>query len=185
MVGRLVEQEEVGLGGEGPAERDPALLPAGERGDRVFERRGVQFGDQRLNAHLEIPAVGVVDEVEQLGQLCLAALARFIPANRRDQVGRSRLDVLADGEGVIEFEFLGEVTDPDAALGGNLSAVRLFLSGQDLEQAGLAAAVASHQAGLLSGFDGDGRPLEQLLVTVSELEGTGGEESGHGGAGRW
>src|SRR5579884_2576928 len=36
MVGRLVEDEEVGAGGDGDGEREPAPLAAGEDGDRLL-----------------------------------------------------------------------------------------------------------------------------------------------------
>ena len=100
--------------------------------------------------------------MKKIRQFSVGSVARFVLAHRGNQVGGTSLDVLAHGEGLIEFELLREEADANAALDGNLPAVGLLLAGENPEQAGLPAAVATDQANFFPGFDGNGRALQQL-----------------------
>ena len=55
MVGRLVEQQEVRLLEEQPAERDAAALAARERGDVGIVRRAAERVHRLLDLAVEIP----------------------------------------------------------------------------------------------------------------------------------
>ena len=69
VVRGLVEQQEVGLLQQQLAERDAALLTAGEELDLGVARRGAQRVHRLLELRVEVPAVGGVDLVLQLRHL--------------------------------------------------------------------------------------------------------------------
>ena len=181
VVGRLVQEEQVGLGGEGAAEGDAAFLASGQGSDEGVEGRGGEVRGGGVDAGLEFPAVGGLDLVEEDGQLAVGALAGFVASEPIDEVGGARLDVLADGEGALELEFLGQVADAEAAAPGDIAGIGVLVSGEDAEEAGFAAAVAADEADLFAGSDGEGDGLEQTLVAIGQGDVVGGEQgwAGH------
>ena len=66
MVGRLVEEEQIGVPEEEPAERHPAALPAREGRDPHLARRAAQRVHRDLDLALELPAVARVDLLLEL-----------------------------------------------------------------------------------------------------------------------
>ena len=69
MVGRLVEQQQVGLLQQQPAERDAAPLAARERRHIGIARRTAQRVHRDLDRAVELPAIGGVDLLLQLALL--------------------------------------------------------------------------------------------------------------------
>ncbi len=69
MVGRLVEQQQVGLLKQQTAERDPAALAAGERGHVRIVRRAAERVHRLLDLAVEIPQALGLDFVLQPGHL--------------------------------------------------------------------------------------------------------------------
>ena len=69
VVGRLVEQQQVGVLEQQPAERDAALLAAGQRGDVGVVGRAAQRVHRDVDVALEVPGVGRVDPVLERGLL--------------------------------------------------------------------------------------------------------------------
>ncbi len=69
VVGRLVEQQQVGVAEEQPAERDAALLAAGQGRDVGVVGRAAQGVHGDLDVALEAPGVGRRDPVLELGLL--------------------------------------------------------------------------------------------------------------------
>jgi hypothetical protein len=65
VVGRLVEQQQVGLGQQQPAERDAALLAAGEHVDLLLPRRQAQ----RVGRDLQLVAPPVLSIASSFGLL--------------------------------------------------------------------------------------------------------------------
>ena len=63
VVRRLVEQEQVRVLEEEPAERDAALLAAGQRRDVGVVGRAAQRVHRDVDVALEVPGVGRVDLV--------------------------------------------------------------------------------------------------------------------------
>ena len=61
MVGGLVEQQQVGLLKQQPAQRDAAALAARELGDVGVARRAAQRVHRDLDLGVQIPGVGRVD----------------------------------------------------------------------------------------------------------------------------
>ena len=69
VVGGLVEQEEVGLGEQQAAQRDPPALATGQGGDVGVARWAAQRVHGDLEGALEVPGAGGVDLVLELGLL--------------------------------------------------------------------------------------------------------------------
>ena len=69
VVGRLVEQQQVGRAQQQPAERDAAALAAGELGDVGVGGREPQRVHRRVELGVEVPGVGGVDPLLQAREL--------------------------------------------------------------------------------------------------------------------
>ena len=69
VVGRLVEQEQVGVLEQQPAERHAALLAAGQGRDVGVVGRAAQGVHRDVDVALEVPRVGGVDPVLEGGLL--------------------------------------------------------------------------------------------------------------------
>ena len=69
VVGRLVEEQEVGLGQQQAAQGHPAALAAGQGGRRRRRPGAAQGVHGDLEGALEVPGAGGVDLVLQLGLL--------------------------------------------------------------------------------------------------------------------
>ena len=60
VVGRLVQQQQVGLAQQQLAQRDPAALPSGERAHLGVRRRAPQRVHRLFELRVEVPGVGMV-----------------------------------------------------------------------------------------------------------------------------
>ena len=127
MVGRLVEQQEVGRLQQQAAERDPAALAARERADLGLARRHAQRIHGGRQRALEVPAVDRVDALLHLAHLGQRALhlvgveglgqARGDRVEAVEQVARTAhavLDVLVDRARLVELGLLLEHADGGA-----------------------------------------------------------------------
>jgi hypothetical protein len=145
VVGRLVEQQQVGLAHHRAGQRHPLALAARQDLDRLgaIEPEARQDG---VDAVRDRPALVVVD----VGLEC-----------RGDRAARI--------EPRGELGLLREVGDPGGARAPDLAGVEGDLAGDYLEQRGLAGAVAADQADALAGFDGEVDPVEQRMVAEREF----------------
>ena len=69
VVGRLVEQQQVGLAQQELAQRHPAPLATGEVRDRRVPGRAAQGVHRLLQLGVEVPRVGVVEVLLELAHL--------------------------------------------------------------------------------------------------------------------
>ncbi len=196
VVGRLVEQQDVGLGEQDLREREPRALPSrqpfdGDRELGIGEPQAVQDGvdpvrvvqpapgvdlflDLGLSAEefLQFVTVRLAHRLEDIVQLVL----QFLDVPERG--GRLLAERLAGLEPVL----LGEVRRLRPGLQHDLPAVGFQVPREHLEQAGLAAPVAAHHAHTLPGLDGERDRVEDAAVAVGEFD-VGGGEDGHAGRG--
>ena len=124
MVGRLVEQQDVGLLEQQPGQRDAALLAAREIVDRGVAGRAAQRVHRDLELVVERPAVDRVDLLLKLAHLGhqrveIGVLGR-IGHQRADRVeavdhvgdrADAVHDILLDRLGRIELRLLLEIAD--------------------------------------------------------------------------
>ena len=175
VVRGLVEQQQVGLLQQQLAQRDAALLTAGEVADERFGRRRAQRVHGLLELRVEIPRVGRVDVLLQrahLGQERVEVGIRIghqagdlveaveLLLDRADAL----LHVLEDGLVLVELGLLHQ--DADAVAGAEL---RLAVAGgvepgHDLEDRGLSGAVRADDADLRSGEERHRDVVEDHLV---------------------
>ena len=169
MVGRLVEQQQVGLAQQQPAHGHAAALAAGERGHVGVGRRAAQRVHRVLERGVEVPAVDRVDlllDARELIRGLLGVVHRELVeaikqgADLRDAV----LDVALDVLGRVEVGLLGE--QPDGRLGAELGLALVLgvQAGHDPQQGRFTGAVVAEHADLGPRVKGQGDVLEDLLV---------------------
>jgi hypothetical protein len=177
VVGRLVEQQQVGRFEQQFAQRHATALAARALDDRGIRVGALQRVHRLLKLRVEIPAVGRVDlglqcahflhQRIEVGVRVAHLLADLVEA--RDLVvdaAEGRLDVLADGFRVIQRRLL--LQDADRISGRDVGfAVRHgFEPGHDLEQRRLAHAVGPDYANFGPGQKVQGHVVENHAVAV-------------------
>ena len=168
MVGRLVEQQQLGLVEQQPAERDAAAFAAGELGHVGVVRRAAQRVHRQIDLAVEIPQVLGVDLVLELGHF-VGGLVRIIgrdlvvAVEQRLLGGDALHHVLAHGLFRIELRLLLQVADArafgDPALAGEV----LVDAGHDAQQRRLAGAVDAEHADLGVRVEGQMDVIQHLL----------------------
>ncbi len=171
MVRRLVEQEQVRVLEQQPAERHAALLAAREPGHLGVVRRTAQGVHRDVDVAFQVPRVGGRDPVLEDGLLGADGLVvgvRVGPArhhgvvlldeagDRADAVHHVALDVL----GRIQLRLLGEVAHGEAGRQAGLAGEPVVEPGHDPQQAGLAGAVGADDADLGARVERDRDVLE-------------------------
>ena len=169
MVGRLVEQQQLGLLEQQPAERDAAALAARELLHVAVVRRTAQRVHRLVDLGVEIPQPLGLDLVLELGHL-VGGLVRVVHGELvvavEDRLLRRHAvhDVLAHALGRIELRLLRQVADAralgDPALAGEL----LVDPGHDAKQRRLAGAVDAEHADLGVGIERQVDVLQDLAV---------------------
>ncbi len=153
MVGRLVEQQQIGLVEQQLAQRDAAALAARQLGDVGVVRRAAQRVHRQVDLGVEVPQVLRVDLVLQLRHLVGGFVGviggDLVVAVEQRLLGRDALHhVLADGLALVEMRLLLEVADA-GALGDPALAVKFGVdAGHDAQQRRLAGAVDAEHADL-------------------------------------
>lgn len=175
VVGRLVEQQQIGLAQQQLAQRDPAALTTGEVGDRLVRRRAAQRVHRLFELGVQVPGVGVVQILLELAHL-LHELVGVVGGHEFGDLveaiqlhldlAHALLDVAADGLLLVERRFL--LQDADGGAGGEerVTVVRLVQSGHDLQHAGFTSAVRADDADLGAGKEVQGDIVEHDFVAV-------------------
>ena len=169
VVGGLVEQQQVGLGEQQPAQRHAAALAARELRDVGVGGRQAQRVHRRVEHRVEVPRVGRVDLLlqarELVGGLVGVVGGQLVEAVQQPaQLGHALLDVAAHVLGLVERGLLLEQAHRRAGREPRLAAVLGVLPGHDPQQGGLARAVEAEHADLGAGEEAQGDVLEHLLV---------------------
>jgi hypothetical protein len=158
VVGRLVEQQQVGLGEQQPRERDPATLAAGQRVDRRVARRATQRIHRLVEHLVELPSAGRVDLVLQARELVRGLLrvarGQLVEAiEQLAQVADAILDVAAHVLGGIEVRLLLEQPHGCAGRELRLAPILGVLPGHDPQERRLAGPVEAEDADLRAGIE--------------------------------
>ncbi|OIQ96268.1 hypothetical protein GALL_217880 [mine drainage metagenome] len=179
VVGRLVEQQHVGLGQQQPTERDAALLAARERADLGLPGRQPQRVGGDFELVVEVAAgrgqdglvLGLIGgELVEVGVgLGVGGIDRVELGLRLEHFAHALFHRLAHRLLRIELRFLGQVADLDPGHGHRLAFDLLVQSGHDLQHRRLARAVQSEHADLGAGEEGQRDVLEDLALGRDDL----------------
>ena len=172
VVGRLVEQEQVGIARQRTRQRRPRQLAAGERLERTVElvvgesepaqRRervlapGIAAGVLEPRLGLRVPRQRLLPVVAGRHRILQAAQLLL----QRDQVARARQRVLAQRQAEVERRPLVVQRDTRALVEHELAAVDAGLAGEHPEQRRLPGAVRA----------GEGEPLAALDLERDAVE---------------
>ena len=178
MVGRLVEQQQLGFGNQCASERDPLLEPTRERTDA---RIGVepQPRDGCLDPRFRVPAVVVLEFdlqfVHALEQRRVVA-SGFTETMRELVIFMQQCGLRTQSAGDrveyrrlrLQQRFLRHQREFEPRLAPNLAVVGGNFAGDDFEQARFSGAVAADQTNALSRFDHQVGVVEQRYVAECE-----------------
>ena len=185
MVGRLVEQKDVGVRNEHRQKRQPCFLAAAEQGGRFVEvcRRKAEALEHRARFGLVFVAARAAEFLLQRG---VARRVGAVPVGQPAlQFGQPALGLVQAGKGVqrpvqhrpaaeVLLRLLGEQLRFCAARKGHVAAVGLQAAGEDVEQRGLARAVGPDDAEALAFVDREGYIVENFVRPVGERDGGNG-----------
>ena len=175
VVRRFVEEQQVRLRQQQPAQRDAAPLTSGQRRDVGVGRREPERVHRDVELAVEIPAVDRVDLGlqlalfgEQLVEVGVGIAHRVAhlfeaveqPLRVRDAVGHVAEHVL----GRIEVRFLREEAHREAGRDPTLTRVAVVLARDDPQQRRLARPVQAEHADLGAGIHGDVDAAQHLFV---------------------
>ena len=152
VVGGLVEGDHVPFADQQPGQLDPPTLATAERGNRCVPG---DVGDQPAD-HVANPWV--------TRPLMLGLVAHQCPA---------------DGAVRVEGVRLAQRADPHSAAPGDPTRVGLQLTGQQTQQAGLAVAVAAHDADAGAVVHPERDRLEYHLRRIFQVYGFGSQQVRH------
>jgi hypothetical protein len=190
VVGRLVEDEHVGLGDQRPRQQHTAAPPAGERVDRHVARQS-QAIEHHLDPLLDAPAIALVElvleaaeafERRRRGVEGHVVRGMVVVGDQRAQRAEAFGDDVEHRLGRGERHVLLEAGHDDAGLAPHRSRVRRDGACDDLEQRRLAGAVAADDRDALAGIDLEGHAIEERQVAEGDGNGIQGKE-GHCRAG--
>ena len=170
VVGRLVEQQQVGIGDDEARERGARLLAAGDRRGRPrpFVAREPEPGQRLVHALVERVAAEDVEAVLEVGVVGAAGVTLVLealelhghPLEMRRAMAHGGPEVRRGHERLVEVRLLAEEAEAQAALARGDATVRLVDARRDPEQRRLAGAVRPDQAHALAGGDRRGDLVE-------------------------
>jgi len=177
MVGRLVEQQQVGRLQQQATQCDTAPLTARKRVDLRVARRAAQRVHRDVELALEFPALDGVDVILQLAlffeqRVHLVVVEFFAKArgHRLEAVqeiadlGESFLDVAEHVLAGIELRLLGKESDLDARGRARFAEEIGVDAREDAQQRTLAGSVGAHHADLRAGQEGQRHPVEDDAI---------------------
>ncbi len=187
MIGRLVEQQQVGLAEQQPAQRNATSFAAREVLNALLAGWAAQCVHRVLGHALQVPRVGGIDLLLQARKL-IRRLVRVVGGelveslDERHQAADSLEHVVKHVLGGIELRLL--VEQPDACPGSELRvATELAVApGHDRQQARFAGAVVAEHTDLRAVEEGQRDVLEDLpigRVDLAELVGLEDVFAGH------
>ena len=188
VVGRLVEDQDVGAGREGHAQAEAPALAPGERrdGPRELLLGEAEVAREGRHAVLELVAVRDVVAIGHVGeptQVLLGTGGRGLL--RGPQLGAEGHDVAEPGQEGREHVAVGlhlvrlaVVAEGGVAAEHRRAAVGLDLTREVAQERGLARAVGRDERGSIAGGEGERHAFEEGVARIAEAE-VGDLEGGH------
>ena len=186
MVGRLVQEQQVGLGQEQPAQRHPPSLATRERPDVGVARREAERVHGDLEGAVELPGAGGIDlglEVGLLGQqrvdvgvgVAEGGAHLVVPVDQLLGLAHTLGHVPGDVLGLVELRLLRQVPHREPRGQPGLTGEPVVLARHDPQQRRLARAVGADDADLRPRIEGEVDALEHLTIGRVEAR-----EAAHG-----
>ncbi len=174
VVGRLVQQQQVGRAQQQATQRDAPALAAGELAHVGVGRRQAQRVHRMFELRVEVPRVGRFDlrlqRAELLGDVLGVVRRQLVEAvEQRLRLGDAVLDVARDVLALVELWLLLEHADARARCELRLAAVLLVDARHDPQQRRLASAVVAEHADLRAGKERERDVVEHRLVGRVQL----------------
>jgi len=178
MVGRLVEEQQVGLRDQRPGQQHAPLPSAGQGVDRDVGRQA-EAGQHQLDALLQSPAITLLQLVLQGAEPVERTRAAVVDnVNGRVMVSLHQAGQVAEplGDDVEhrrrcrQRDVLLEPRDPGPRLTPHRTSIGRQLPAQDLEERGLAGPVSADDGHALPRLDLECDIVEQRQVTVGVME---------------
>ncbi len=179
VIGRFVEEQEVGPLEQDFAQGDAPALATRECGDLGVARRQPHRIHGDLNAPVEVPPLPGLDGVLHTGLLFqerihLIGIGTFSklsvdfvePRELGPHAGDGDLDIAAHVEGGVEHRLLRQVASSDAARGPCRADEVRVNAGHDPQERALARAVAADDADLVRRIERQPDVLENVFLTV-------------------
>jgi hypothetical protein len=187
MVGRLVEEQQVGLLQQQLAQRDAAALTTGKVVDDRVRRRAAQRVHRLVEAAVEVPGTGVVEvglQVAHLGEQGVVVgvgLAELLgdlveAVELLLDLADGLLDVLEDRLALGQRRLLLEHADGRVGIEDGVAVVGTVEPRHDLEQRRLARPVGADNTDLGPVQERQGHVVEDDLVAVSLTDVAQGED---------
>ncbi len=186
MVGRLVEQQQLGVGDQRARQRDTLFQAAGQGIDCTI---GIQAQPLQRFLHPTVEPPGIVDFqlMRQPLQVFEGVHVAFgHPVRRSMVIGQQalrlthafghRLEYRMPG---LKLRLLRHVSQLQRRLAPHLARIRRVDPGDDLEQAGLAGAIAPDQTDTLPGLDHQRGAVKQRPMAIGQFESVKSKQ-GHG-----
>ena len=179
VVGRLVEQQHVGLREQQLAQRHPPLLATGEGPDRRFPGRQAQGVGRQFELTAKIGPGGGQDRLEAgllFGELVeigvrfgVGGVDLFQLGLRLEDLAQTRLHFLADVGFGVELRFLRQIADLQVGHRRCLADDVGVESCHDAQNRRLARAVEAEQADLGAREEGERDVLDDLALGRDDL----------------
>ena len=182
VVGRLVEQQEIGGTQKEPAEGHATPFAARERGDIRIAGRTPQRVHRHLDLRIELPGADLIDPIlhaSLLGQHLVhfvgvevfgkARVERVELIEQRADLDGAFFDVALDVLRWIESRFLGQVADRDAGSRKRFAEKRRVVARHDLQERALAGAVQAEDANLRARQKREPDVFQDLMVGRMDL----------------
>ncbi len=171
VVGRFVEQQQVGAAGAGPGQVEAHPPAAGEVGHRALE---VGVGEAQAVQHLGDAGLGRVTADFAVAGVQVADGLAVAPGFRLDQfaLDAAQFNVAVEHEvdgGIGQGRgFLGDAGNVPAGRDLDIAGFGMQFVGEQREEAGLAAAVGADDADFPAGVDLDGGIDNQWAAGAGE-----------------
>jgi hypothetical protein len=181
VVGGLVEQQQVRLGQQQPAQRHPALLPAGQAGDLGVGRRAAQRVHGLLDLAVQVPRVPVVELLLQAAHLLeqrVGVVGRHLLGDlvvlleQPLGLGHAVLDVAEHGLGLVQLRLLGQQAHGVAGHQARFAIGRLLQAGHHPQQGRFAGSVRADDADLRAGQERQRDVVEDDFVAMRLAHGS-------------
>ncbi len=175
VIGRFVQQKQIGLGEQELGEGQARALPAGKHRDFLFPRFAAQADAQQRGFHLVLPGVaaGEVELVldvlvffQDFFELIAGGFGHAVfeiahLVREMVQIGEAEFGLVDHGVFGIEDRVLDEIADLGVSANRDGAEVGLLLAGEHPEEGGFARAVGPDEADAFAFVDGEVEFLEE------------------------